>query len=319
VLQGKSCSAKATRLIAGIVAGLCLVSGCDRSYDRGFDTRVADRAYHGAGPVVLFDEAHLNTHTTTAGYKPLADLLRNDGYTVQVSKQTLSAPALEGVSVLVLALARGANDANDDPAYSEAEATVIEGWVRTGGSVLLVTDHWPYGSAMSSLARRFGVAMGMGLVQDATHHDPNRGDSHLVFSAENGLLRDHPIIQGRNPTERARRVLTFTGQSVAGPAHAVPFLALSDSATERPPGPPQVDRGVRDVRVSMEYGDPVPAAGRAQGVAFELQAGRVVVLGEAGMLRAQRGDDGENVGMNVPGYDNRQLALNIVHWLSRLL
>jgi hypothetical protein len=37
------------------------------------------------------------------------------------------------------------------------------------------------------------------------------------------------------------------------------------------------------------------------------------------MLRAQRERSGSQVGMNVPGYDNKQLALNIVHWLSRVL
>jgi len=61
------------------------------------------------------------------------------------------------------------------------------------------------------------------------------------------------------------------------------------------------------------------AAGRAQGLALEVGAGRIVVLGEAGMLRAQRDRNGATVGMNVPGYDNRQLALNIMHWLSRAL
>jgi hypothetical protein len=69
----------------------------------------------------------------------------------------------------------------------------------------------------------------------------------------------------------------------------------------------------------MEYGDPASAAGRAQAIALELEKGRIVVLGEAGMLRAQRGRGGERVGMNVPGYDNRQLAINILRWLSRVL
>ena len=48
-----------------------------------------------------------------------------------------------------------------------------------------------------------------------------------------------------------------------------------------------------------------------------IDEGRIVILGEAGMLRAQRESSGSLVGMNVPGYDNRQLALNIMHWLSR--
>ena len=69
----------------------------------------------------------------------------------------------------------------------------------------------------------------------------------------------------------------------------------------------------------MTYGDPVSAKGRAQGVALEVGQGRVVVLGEAGMLSAQRDRRGSPVGMNFPGYDNRKFALNIMHWLSRLL
>jgi hypothetical protein len=55
-------------------------------------------------------------------------------------------------------------------------------------------------------------------------------------------------------------------------------------------------------------------------VALQPGKGRVVVLGDAGMLSAQRnGRGGSPVGMNFPGYDNRQLTLNIMHWLSRLL
>ena len=305
-------------IVAGIVLSFLLLTP-EPQYDPAFDTHVSDPAYRTDGPVVLFDEGHLNSHTTTGGYRPLADLLRNDGYRLRVLQQPVSSPALEGVSVLVLALARGTNDANDNPAYSEAEMATIESWVRGGGSLLLVTDHWPYGPAVSPLARRFDVEMGAGMVEDATHHDPERGESHLVFSAENGLLRDHPIVRGRKPAERVRRVLTFTGQSIKGPPAAVPFLALSDAATERPPGRPDVERDGSDVRVSMMYGEPVGAAGRAQGLALEVEAGRLVVLGEAGMLRAQRERKGLRVGMNVPGYENRQLALNILHWLSRII
>jgi hypothetical protein len=172
---------------------------------------------------------------------------------------------------------------------------------------------------MESLARPFGVEMGKGLVQDPEYHDASMGDSHIVFSADNLLLRDHPIVRGRDASEQIRRVLTFTGQSVLGPPGSVSFLALSETATEIPPTTPRVEKGGGDVRVNMEYGDPVLAVGRAQGVALEADQGRIVALGEAGMLRAQRGGDGARVGMNVPGYDNRQLALNIMHWLSRIL
>lgn len=300
-----------------IVPAAVLYLGRERTHDPGFDSRVANPLYRTDGPVVLYDEGHLNTHTTDGGYKPLVDLIRSDGYVVRVLREPVSAASLEQVSVLVLPLARGANDSNDTPAYTDIESDAIEAWVRAGGSLLLVTDHWPYGPAVAPLAKRFDVAMGGGLVQDVANHDADRGDSHLVYSDQNGLLRDHPIVRGRSDAERIRRVLTFTGQSLQGPAASVPFLALSDSATERPPGTADVLRDGGDIRVSMEYGAPAKVAGRSQGIAMDVGAGRVVVLGEAGMLRANVERNGMRVGMNVPGYDNRQLALNIMHWLSR--
>ena len=64
----------------------------------------------------------------------------------------------------------------------------------------------------------------------------------------------------------------------------------------------------------------ISAAGRAQGLAFAFGKGRVIVMGEAGMLSAQlAGPNRIKMGMNYPGLDNRQLALNIVRWLTRLL
>ena len=82
-------------------------------------------------------------------------------------------------------------------------------------------------------------------------------------------------------------------------------MKLADTAQDRMPGPDS---------------KPVSAAGRAQGMAMNFGKGRVVFLGEAAMLSAQlAGPQQRKMGMNYPGSDNRQLALNIVHWLSRLL
>ena len=65
----------------------------------------------------------------------------------------------------------------------------------------------------------------------------------------------------------------------------------------------------------------VSAAGRAQGLAFKFGKGRVVVIGDADMLSALFGGAAgkEPIGMNYPGIENRQLTLNIMHWLSGLL
>ena len=310
--------AAAVIVVSAVAAAVFFVES-SRSYDPAFDTRIAKPTYSAGRPIVLYDEGHRNTHAADGAYKPFVDLLRNDGYDVRITRRSLSADALRGASVLVVALARGTNDANDGAAFTESETAAVAEWVRSGGSLLLVTDHWPYGPAVASLARRFDVETGNGLVEDPQHHDPSRGESHLVFSQDNDLLRDHPIVSGRNPAEAVHRVLTFTGESMRGPSSSVAFLALSDAAVELPPTRPKVEKAGGDVRVTMEYGAPESAKGRAQGIALEVEHGRIVILGDAGMLRAQVDRNGERVGMNVAGYNNRQLAINIAHWLSRAI
>jgi hypothetical protein len=305
-------------VLLALVGGLILYLMRDLGYDRAFDASVAAPAYAGEHPVVLFDEGHRNVHLVGGAYRPLAQLLRHDGYAVRVSKGEITAETLAPAAVLVIVGARGANDANDAPAFSEAESSAIAEWVLRGGSLLLVTDHWPYGAAAASLGERFGIEMSRGLTEDPAHAEPSLGPSHIVFSRENGLLGEHPITNGRNVRERVERVLTFTGQSVRGPEDATAFLRLADSARDARPTAPQVERDGGDVRVSMTYGAPVSAAGWAQGVALRFGRGRVVVLAETGMLRAYVDRNGAAIGMNRPGYDNRQLALNIMHWLSHL-
>ena len=63
----------------------------------------------------------------------------------------------------------------------------------------------------------------------------------------------------------------------------------------------------------------VPAAGRCQGVAFIHGKGRVVVLGEAVLSRPSSCEGEHPFGMNAEGNDNRQLSLNVMHWLSGLI
>ena len=117
-----------------------------------------------------------------------------------------------------------------------------------------------------------------------------------------------PILEGRNASERISWITAFTGQSLKGPEGSVAFLKLANTAVDVTPR-----RG--DAPQSH-----VSAAGRAQGIALKLGKGRVVVLAEAAMLSAQlAGPQKVKFGMNKPGTDNRQLALNIMHWLSRLI
>jgi len=309
-------------LFFGAITISLICASCDDSRqvaDMSFDTKVADPAYVNAHPKALFDEAHDNIHTMTGRYRPFADLITNDGYRLTPNKTKFSPKTLEGYEILVIANALGANESEDNPAFNEAECDAVHDWVQAGGSLLLITDHYPTGSAAENLAKRFGVGMSKGMTFDSSCYDKtSNDDSQLEFSSDNGLLGDHMIIQGRDATERINRVVTFTGQSLEVPVNGAPLLKLSASAIDRAPSV-RVEKSGGDTRVIVTYGEPVSASGRAQGVALELGKGRVVILGEAAMLTAQLdGKTKKPFGMNVSGLDNRQFALNIMRWLSRL-
>lgn len=315
------------RTLLALIAGGVVLGGVvtafffyrpQAAYDSSFDTSVSAPAYTGAHPIVVFDEGHRNAHVSSTGYRPFAELLRNDGYDLRVHATRFTVGTLGDAAILAINAPRGANDANDGPAFDDAEQAIIVEWVRAGGSLLLVTDHWPFGVSVAGLGRRFGVDVSGGMTADPEHYEASLGDTHVVYSRANGLLGEHPITNGRNAGERIENVIVFTGQSLSVPVDASAFLRLGDTAIDYPPSEPSIAREGGDVRVSMTYGDAISARGRAQGIAFEFGAGRVVMLGETAMLRAQR-DGRDRVGMNYPGYDNRQLALNIMHWLSRLV
>src|SRR5262249_3510645 len=98
--------------------------------------------------------------------------------------------------------------------------------------------------------------------------------TRLVFSAENGLLGDHPIVRGRNRAEQVRRVVAFTGQSLTVPAHATALLKISSDATESFDPEDQ-----RKIAAGLSAGTKIE--GRGQGIAMLFGKGRVVVFGEA--------------------------------------
>ena len=269
--------------------------------DANFDTRVAQPAYTSKHPKVLFDEAHNNIHTASGLYKPFADLMSSDGYVIVPNKEKFQQSTLAGFDVLVIANAAGPRGQRATPAFTDEECDAVREWVRAGGALLFISDHAPMGAAAEILAKRFAVNMSKGYTDDPSSQDKEVGD--ILFSRENKLLADHLITRGRDAGERVNRVVTFTGQSLQGPTESTALLNLPSTAVDTFP----------QTKTTQS------AAGRVQGLAMKFGKGRVVVLGEAGMLSAQIDNQGRVFGMNYPNTDNRQFALNIMHWLSRLL
>jgi hypothetical protein len=297
----------ATFLVLMILAGTA--SG-QQSADPSFKAIVESPAYTKSFPRVLFDEGHNNFHTRMGRYKPFSDLIELDGYQIVLGRKVLSKESLDTFKVLIIADALGAEDVDDEgaanSAFADNESDAVRDWVKGGGSLLLIADQAPFGAAAESLAKRFGVDMSKSTTRDPANHEKESGDDDwIVYSRDNKLLLDHPITTGRNDAEKINRVIAFGGQSLKGPEGSTVFLKLADSAV--------------DV-VSSPGGKDASAAGRAQGIAIKFGKGRLVVLGEAEMLSALvSGHEKTPVGINYPGIDNKQLALNIMHWLSGLL
>jgi hypothetical protein len=296
---------------ATVTLGLIPSVQAQQVADPDFDTRVARPAYTNKHPKVLLDEAHNNFHTASGRYKPFADLITSDGYQVTPGKAKFTADSLKGVDVLVISNALGAplmgTPKASESAFTDEECDAVRDWVRGGGNLLLIADHAPMGAANEKLGLRFGVGMSKGYTSDPSNHDGDNEGS-ITYTPANKLLGDHAITRGRNASEKITNIIAFTGQSLKGPEGSVAFMKLADTAVDLTPR----GQGVEPGRAS--------AAGRAQGLAFKLGKGRAVVLAEAAMLSAQlAGPQKMKFGMNRPGLDNRQLALNIMHWLSGLL
>ncbi|HSB27974.1 MAG TPA: hypothetical protein VLE19_08965 [Pyrinomonadaceae bacterium] len=280
--------------------------------DTSYKTVVEHPAYEKSSPRVMFDEAHNNFHTATGRYKPFADLLMNDGYRLVINRLPFTKKSLESFKLLVIANALAADidepDA-DKPAFSEEECGVLRDWVKSGGSLLLVADPGPFGRSAAGLAKQFGVEMEGNVTEDPSHSVEEFRPTLIIYSRDNHQLLEHPITTGRDAAERIQRVVVFDGQSLKASPDAAVLLKLADSA--------------RDVKrdADGEATSASSAMGKAQGVALKFGSGRVVVLAEADMLSALLGGppDNEPIGMNYPGVDNKQLTLNVMHWLSGLL
>ena len=258
------------------------------------------------------------------------------------------------------------SEASAVPAFTAAEIGAVVDFVSGGGNLLLAVGGAPWAGAAGELAAALGVdfrnadtraaqrvpeaefesrglrfvsaemveqmrqanaaggqsnsagqANPAGQASPASQADPARAQDH-------GTLGAHAISSGDgSDSQRLWTVLTYLGQSIVGPPGSISLLELPDDAVD----------WLKD-RPGGEWRT-LSAAGRSQAVAFELGAGRVVVVGDAAVFFARpwrAGSIAAPMGMAWPeryvpreGVDatpmpmNRQFALNVMHWLSGAL
>ena len=281
-----------------------------RTVDRSFHPEIKNPAYTlGKGPLVLIDEAHINFHTAEGTYLPFSALLSRDGYVVKKAKTKITPDLLQSCSILVIADAQPPSQKGDPPTFSQSEIDILNEWVREGGSLFVITDHMPDPGAIEKLALTFGIQVNNGYVLNGYFSGRERP---IVFSRSDGSLVDHPITNGRGPSEKINSVATFAGSAFKAGPDFQPLLVFGAGRRswmpkeywKFPPGTPNID-----------------VAGWFQGGVSEFGEGRIAFFSEAAMFTAQIFDQGRvRAGMNHPlGEENAQLLLNVMHWLSSRL
>jgi hypothetical protein len=318
VRLAETVTASLTTVIRFLLTLCCMAVGCamplagQEVADTLFRPRVAAPAWpRGAGPLVLFDAAHGNGDLATGTYRPFIELLEHDGFRVATSTAIFTRGALAG-DILVVINAQSPAKADDwslptPPALTAGEVETLREWVGAGGALLLVADHMPFPGATASLATEFGVAFMNGFAIDTVAWSP------LVFRRADRTLRPHAITAGRNGDEHIDSVATFWGQA---------FQRIDERVEELLVFAPGVVSLNPDTAWRFSDRTPtVPVDGWLQGAALRFGAGRVVILGEAGMLSAQlTGERRVPVGMNARvASQNAQFTINVLRWLAGLL
>jgi hypothetical protein len=292
---------------------ICLASGvlqAKQEVDLGFVPK--NNKIVSKDKIVLVDEAHHNFHTLDGLYKPFAKVLESAGYIVEKNINKFTSKSLGNVDVLVIANALDEkNVRNHDlpnfSAFTQKEVEVVHHWVKSGGSLFLIADHFPWPKASDSLASTFGFKFNNSYVEVL-------GNSEQYFEVGDESLVEHEILKGLAGTSEITVVRGFMGQAFLSPPAAKPLLVFRKKSVAYMPSK------------AWDIGDYTPtisAVGWHQGATLDFYKGRVAVFGEAGMFTAQIDSDEKEqwkMGMNAKGAEqNEQFLLNTMYWLSNIM
>ena len=274
--------------------------------DPSFDSKVLQPFYKNAqGPKVLIDGGHHNFFIQRSLMNPFIDLVKSDGYNPQIDSLPITKKHLSTYNIVVLNPAYPFDygtkkELGDLKAYSKEEIDHIYNYVNKGGSLLILTEKSPMINAMEPLLNKFGITATYGTIADTLHQDKQFGKNVIHYSRENGMLTvNHPILKGRNASEEINHIVMITGSAFKGKDY-INILPTSSAA----------QMGNAGVFTPVEQGSSVGLAGK-------VGKGKLVILSDTEIFIAMLfGKDKVKVGMQMPNYDLKQFALNIMHWLS---
>jgi hypothetical protein len=274
--------------------------------DPSFDSKVLQPYYKNAqGPKVLIDGGHHNFFIQRSLMNPFIDLIKSDGFNPQIDSLPITKKHLSTYNIVVLNPAYPFDygtkkELGDLKAYSKEEIDHVYNYVNKGGSLLILTEKSPMINAMEPLLNKFGITATYGTIADTLHQDKQFGKNVIHYSKENGMLTvNHPILKGRNASEEINHIVMITGSAFKGKDY-INILPTSSAA----------QMGNAGVFTPVEQGSSVGLAGK-------VGKGKLVILSDTEIFIAMLfGKDKVKVGMQMPNYDLKQFALNIMHWLS---
>jgi hypothetical protein len=191
--------------------------------DPEFDSSVEKPRYsQGTGPVILLDNAHHNFIVQWNFIEPFEDLAKSDGYQTVVDSLKFTPEYLSNIDIVMIITALPfefgtKTEVTNNSTFTTEEIINLYDWVKKGGALLVFSEHAPFDQAINPLLFQFGIESSIGYTVDPKNHLDNASEGWIVYSNENGLLSaEHPILKGRNKSEKINRLVTFGGSSLTG-------------------------------------------------------------------------------------------------------
>ncbi len=245
-----------------------------------------------------------NTAPGNHGWKQLADLLTEHGYTLTQITETVEPGSTEGqshgrpIDFADMDLSRydAIVFASNNARYSDAQADAIEQYLRDGGGAVFISDT-NFGSDWADAPesdRPFLERFGLTVNQDHGTYtlDRDRGDY---------LLPDHPLLAGVDRFD-GEGVTPITVQDEQPEGVRVDILVAAKGNVRRNHGP------FGDRRL----GPTTPATGRdAVLLAATIGEGRLIGYFDRNTFFNEGG-----AGTDLTRFDNAQLALNLFAWVT---
>lgn len=248
---------------------------------------------------ILFDESH-NTFWSASinnGYSSFANAVRTEGYQVDRSTSGLSFDVLKKYAVLVVAVTF-----TPPKPFSTSEIEAIKKFVHEGGGLLLIGVGWSWvdyshknidAYPVNQISKEFGVSFNEDVINDPTDYYPTGGEGNPIFHIP--YITDHSTTKGIN------EICACGGNPCS--------LKIIDNSVQ------VIIKGDEDSYTGYHNTHYYPAGTNPPILAVtEYGNGKVVFLGHDGFF-ANADDNEDDIG-NLYEYDNKQLGLNIMHWLA---